>query len=553
MNLREPFEYRSARVIAAFRAVLAVVFFFALVIEPDPTNTLAAMSLALIGGYLLLSYALMLLAWHSWWYDQQLAPVMLFVDIAVFLVSDFVTASFSTDFTSPFLALFALIILSATLRRDWAFAARTGVMVALFYVTLGMAVIASSQWIDMFSFARRSFYMVALLLVLVWFGLQRREPQPPALELPPEPDDDEAALWGALDYAMALTGGTGGVIVWNDSEEPWFDTRIHLPTGRHASRVGPESLAGWEDAMAEVRLFDGARRRKLVCDSQGRIQPEALREPVPLAQDLGIRDGLSIPFRTVSGEGLAVITGIRGPGPDYVRLGTAIGREIGNAFDRGTYARLARDSLVTRTRSAVARDLHDSVAQSLAGACFRLEALRRGVHDEHFTEKTRVEKEILVIRDALRTEQSHVRGMINTLRGSSIPSTRDLSADVRQAMLDAATHWGVEVEMAETRAVPVAGWFSHEVQQLLREAVANAARHGHAHRVSVEMAAQDNGIALHVGDDGKGFETKGRIARPWSISERVSTLAGTLMVDSGPSGTHLHITLPTGAASGATR
>lgn len=533
--------------------MLAVVFFFALIIEPEPDNPYVAYSLLLIGSYLLLSYALMLLAWHSWWYDQHLAPLMLVVDIAVFLVSVFLTESFSTDFTSPFLALYALIVLSATMRWDWQFAARTGVIVALIFVTVGMAIVASSEGFDLFGFARRSFYMVGLLLVLVWFGVQRREPQPPSLELPPDPLGEEALLWNALDYALALAGGSRAALAWSAHEEPWFELRVQDSAGRRTSRLGPEDLDGWQSAMDEVRLFDSAKGRKLIYDAQRRIRALPLRDRVPLAAELGISEGLCIPFRTVSGEGIVTVSGMRGPGPDYVRLGIAISREIGNALDRGTYARLARENLITRTRSAVARDLHDSVAQSLAGACFRLEALRRNVHDGRLQDETTVATEIGVIRDALRSEQSHVRGMINTLRGTAQPpQTRDLALDIRQAMTEAAKHWGLNVQLDEAAPLPVAGWFSHEVQQLLREAVANAARHGNAKQVTVRMRAHDNTITLHVGDDGRGFETAGRTAQPWSITERVSTLAGTLMVDSGPAGTNLNITLPSGAATGAT-
>lgn len=211
--------------------MLAVVFFFALVIEPEPNNPYVAYSLLLIGSYMLLSYALMLLAWHSWWYDEHLAPLMLVVDVAVFLVSVFLTESFRTDFTSPFLALYALIVLSATMRWDWQFAARTGVIVALIFVTVGMAIVASSDAFDLFSFARRSFYMVGLLLVLVWFGVQRREPQPPPLELPPDPLGEEALLWNALDYALALAGGSTAALAWSAHEEPWFELRVQTAHG----------------------------------------------------------------------------------------------------------------------------------------------------------------------------------------------------------------------------------------------------------------------------------------------------------------------------------
>lgn len=551
MNLRLLFEYRSGRVIAVFRAVLAVVFLFALVVEPAAASPKLRVSEMLLAGYVGISLLLIVLAWRSWWYDQQLALPMLVLDVVVFLVTVYLTESLDADFGSPFLALFALAVLSATLRWDWRVAARTGVVVTVLFVIAGFGMIFADQPLDLFRFGRRTFYMVALLLVLVWFGLQRRDPHVPMLDVSSEGPTADVRLWVALEYAMAQVGAPRGLIAWADAEEPWIELRRIDAAGRSADRSGPEFLDELEETGREARLFDIGRRRKLVRtdDSPPRALP--LTSPVPFAQAAGINEGLSLPFRAASGQGLVLLGGIAGPGPDYVTLGTVVAREIGNAFDRETVARFERETLVARTRSALARDLHDSVAQSLAGACFRLEALRLGLHDGHVADCAAAATDIAIVRDALRREQGHVRSLIDGLRNPAQPlQQRNLEADLAAALADAGAHWGVTAGLATTAPTQVPGWLSHEIQQLVREAVANAARHGLASKVTVRLAPAAGRIAIGIVDDGRGFDVASRANRPWSISERVVALGGELTVDSGTSGTHLAITLPGGPDAG---
>ena len=212
MNLRTLFEYRSGRVIAVFRVVIALVFIGALVIEPIGYSHNLRLSEYLLGGYLALGAGMIVVAWRSWWFDQLLAWPMLVVDGVVFLAAIYLTESLDADFGSPFLAMFALVVLSATLRWDWRVAARTGVAVTMLFVAVGVVMYLIQHDFDQYRFVRRAFYMAALLLVLLWFGIQRREPQVPPLVVPADSGTGDAALWAALDYAMGLVGAARGVV-----------------------------------------------------------------------------------------------------------------------------------------------------------------------------------------------------------------------------------------------------------------------------------------------------------------------------------------------------
>lgn len=547
MNLRTAFENRSGRVIALFRAILVGVFLIAVLIEPVATVSTLERGQVLLSGYLVVSLVAVAVAWQSWWYDQRLAPGLLALDVTAFIAAVFVTETGNADFTSPFLALFALAILSATLRWDWRVAALTGIIATVLFAAVGGGIWVLGLQLNLYRFARRVLYMLALLIVLVWFGVQRRDPH--VVRIEPGPDnpaadgtDGVALRWRALDYAMAVTGARRGIMAWSEAEEPWVDLHQRSEGERQMCRLGPDAIPAWDEGADEVRLFDTVRGRKLVRDADNLPHARALRTPMPLAEHCAITEGLTLPLGCVSGSGIIILGGLTGPGPDFVTLGTILAREISNAFDRVAVLQFERETLLSRTRGAIARDLHDSVAQSLAGACFRLEALRRQ------PDPARLDGELLTVRDALRREQEHVRTLIDALRSpASSPDQRELLGDLRATAEDAAMHWNLAVRVTGDRAAPVPGWYSHELQQLLREAVANAARHGGARHVSVTLERRNAGITLTITDDGSGFASSGTGQQPWSIRERVAALAGQLTVDSSARGTHLVILLPAGA------
>lgn len=118
-------------------------------------------------GYMLLSSLVLVIAWRNWWWDQRLAWPMHLVDVVLFLAAVYFTETNNDGFTSPFLAFFAYLMLSATIRWDWRVTALTSVSVAGLYLLVGLAM----QWVhidlDMLRFGRRITYMIVMSLVLV--------------------------------------------------------------------------------------------------------------------------------------------------------------------------------------------------------------------------------------------------------------------------------------------------------------------------------------------------------------------------------------------------
>jgi signal transduction histidine kinase len=135
--------------------------------------------------------------------------------------------------------------------------------------------------------------------------------------------------------------------------------------------------------------------------------------------------------------------------------------------------------------------------------------------------------------------------MISRLRESGAPADDiDLREGVESLLTELADHWGVTIERSlPATAVPVAEPLAHDAYYLLREAIANAVRHGSADRVDVDLRMRDTDVMLDIHDNGTGF-APGIPSSPRSITERVERNGGDLAVSTTGSGTSLSIRLP---------
>src|SRR5262249_52453376 len=115
-------------------------------------------------------------------------------------------------------------------------------------------------------------------------------------------------------------------------------------------------------------------------------------------------------------------------------------------------------------------------------------------------------------------------------------------------------HWGVTVTCRVSSPDLVApSRLAYDIGRIVREAVANAVRHGKASHVTLEAVRRAEELVIEIRDDGCGFPFQGsrsdsELIRagqgPRSLHERVRALAGHLRLDSTPKGAHLTIDLP---------
>jgi len=538
--LTRTFAYSSGRVIALARFVWAAVFVLVVWLEPDQDAQTFVAAYPLLYGYMAWAALAMLLVWRNWWIDFRFGLAFHIIDIVAFIASVMVTEGSSADFTSPFLAFFAYLILAAAIRWGWQAALLTGLVTTVLYGVAGAVIDQVWFEIETYRFARRITYMSLLALVMAWFALKRGEQRVARFRQPISEYLEGMPLEPALMHAIKHTFAGGGVIGWADFEEPI--TRIHS-FGRAAApeRLGPRELDSETGFGRAVRLFDRRSSKSLEAREDGAITGRQGKLAEAFAEACGIDEALALPISGPTGRGEILLTDIDGVCRDHVQLGGALAREIRAAFDHHTAISLANEMLASRTREAIARDLHDSVVQSLAGAALRVEGLRAWVQGGGD-----LEPEIEAVQRALRDEQAHVRALIARLRKGEVAEGSMEATTVFHVLLRGVeAHWNVDIEFdADIEPVAVPTWMAHELDGILREAVANAVRHGGADAVHIGLTGSAAELNIAITDNGRGFAGNGEAPPPRSINGRVMRWGGSLEIVPSPQGASLRISLP---------
>jgi signal transduction histidine kinase len=84
----------------------------------------------------------------------------------------------------------------------------------------------------------------------------------------------------------------------------------------------------------------------------------------------------------------------------------------------------------------------------------------------------------------------------------------------------------------------------YECQHLVREAVANAVRHGQAGTITLDLASAGGALRLAITDDGQGFAGPPPHPLPATLATRAAALGGALALETGSGQTRLVFTLP---------
>jgi signal transduction histidine kinase len=531
------FRHRPGRVIALGRLVLAAVSMVAVWLDPSEPFLLPKLLLAF---YDIWAAALLLLTWRNWWLDHRLAVFAHMVDIAVFGVLVYSTEGY----TSPFYNFFVFLTLSAAIRWGWRETALTAVAVLLIYLTAGTASLAVEHGeISSDRLLIRFAYLIVLSLIIVWFRVNeqaepdtgRREAETP-LSGPP--------IDSALRLAARRMKAKRAVFVWSQTEEPWLNVSRFDAGEIAAERLAPDELGAFFADPVDRRpfLFDDRKRRGLARnpDDPRRLQPFRQRIDPAFASRFGVDEGLVIRIRAREFEGELFALEINGLCAEDLREAEKLGEEISSLLDDWSTAETSEEAAVNRARLSLARDLHDGAVQALAGAAFRLEGLKSCISPGHDAVA-----EIDTIKAELAEEQRKVRAVIAGLRGGRDSARRvDLGSGLSILAEQLNRRWGIACDLSEDEG-PVDGplWMEHELHQIIHEAAANAVRHGRATRLRVRLTPNPSGLLLDIEDNGRGVATR-RKASPWSVSERVKSLGGSVALASDTGGTRLEIRLP---------
>jgi signal transduction histidine kinase len=226
------------------------------------------------------------------------------------------------------------------------------------------------------------------------------------------------------------------------------------------------------------------------------------------------------------------------------------------AENAGLHAQLlsqAREAGVMDERHRMAREIHDTIAQGLAGIITQLQAADQArehggadlVHRRHLDNAARLAREALTDArravSALRPEPLEHSGLPAAL-GEVVDNWRELH--------------GTQAELTVTgNAVALHPEVEITLLRAAQEALSNAAKHARASRVGLTLSFMEDVVTLDVRDDGAGFDPGavpevGEAASGGgfglaAMRQRVRRIGGRLEIESEPGGgTALSATVP---------
>jgi len=195
------------------------------------------------------------------------------------------------------------------------------------------------------------------------------------------------------------------------------------------------------------------------------------------------------------------------------------------------YATRVEDLTITAERQRMARELHDTLSQGLAGLILQLEAV-----DAHLA-GNRPERAQTIVRQAMekaRGTLAEARLAIDNLRQ---PGMRDLVESIRQETEHFTDATGIPCERKIDITMDVPELISETAIRAISEGLTNTARHAQASHARLRVATLDGRLEIEIFDDGIGFDPDAVQAGHYGLlgmRERIRLAGGTFEVQSRP-------------------
>ena len=199
---------------------------------------------------------------------------------------------------------------------------------------------------------------------------------------------------------------------------------------------------------------------------------------------------------------------------------------------------LSEYSAVTAERNRLARDLHDSLEQTLAGAALRMDAANDLLPNPGATDSEPARRQMEKAAELLRLSQTQVRRTVWGLRSLALEK-HSLADALRDSvrLLTEDTGIATTLDLYDGDA-GLTNKQECELLHIAQEAVGNVLKHAQATTLEVTLLRKDGMIVLTVKDNGHGFDPTQPVEndRPHygqqDIRERAQLLGAALTVNS---------------------
>lgn len=209
-----------------------------------------------------------------------------------------------------------------------------------------------------------------------------------------------------------------------------------------------------------------------------------------------------------------------------------------------TYAARNESLTLQAERERMARELHDTLAQGVAGLILQLEALKDHQQQNRYPQAQSVLEQAIA---RARSTLGESRAAIENLRNDKVDFKGVVEALVAQFKSVSEVDCQLTLQLNENSPIPQN--IQHHAQRVLHEALANINKHAGLAQAQINIEQNQSTLSLHITDDGTGFDTNQPYAQGCfglqGLAERARLTHSQYMLTSTPgAGTTIEFIFP---------
>ncbi len=343
------------------------------------------------------------------------------------------------------------------------------------------------------------------------------------------------SAFGYYHVGIALLEGdeavyrAGAGSLWSELREAPDGAGVVFRPARLA--VGQEGITGWVAGHGQPALVPDVRQDPRYVEMEGSSTRSELAVPMTVGSEVvGVLDVQSDRLDDFDETDLVVIQSLASQ--------AAVAIQNARLYTRD------RQLAVWEERQRVARDLHDSVTQSLYAVSLYSDAAARLMAAGDVAQARSYCGQL---RDAARDALAEMRLLLFELRPPELAHV-GLVAALAARLESVEGRSGLRTSLQADEALQVAPEVEAALFRIAQEALNNSLRHARAANVEVRLHREGAWLVLEAQDDGVGFEPgedRGGGLGLRGMSERAAYLGGRLVVHSAPGeGTCIRAEIP---------
>lgn len=267
------------------------------------------------------------------------------------------------------------------------------------------------------------------------------------------------------------------------------------------------------------------------------------------AQEHGIHTYIGAPMRA-RGQTLGALSVFGQVEQQYtleeVALLASIADQVGVAVENARLRKQAEQAAVMDERQRLARDLHDSVTQSLYSLALFAEAGAKVAQAEHLEP---LKYHLKRIGETAHHALKEMRLLVHELRPLDLEQ-EGLVGALHRRLNAVEGRVNIKTRLVAEQLVKLPPVMEEGLYRISQEALNNALKHADATQVTVYLRAEGDQVELEIVDNGTGFQAeaveRGGGMGLVNMQERAAKLGGTLIVNSTPGeGTRVTVSVKT--------